>query len=141
MKWDFYKITKIKGFFFFDKEYTHNKGSCLEDILISHFLVANYTCKPEESHLGYLRCILALFEVMLRLKINLSKSVLIPIGEVSELNNLVHFLGCGVDYPPLSYLGLPLGAPYKCKAVWEPMVESFQRNWRDGNINCCLEGN
>ena len=48
-----------------------------------------------------------LFEVMLGLKINLSKSVLIPIDEVPELNNLAQFFGCGVDYVPSSYLGLP----------------------------------
>jgi len=82
-------------------------------------------CKLEVDQLGYLRCILVLFEVMLGFKINLSKSVLIPIGEVPELNNLAQFFGCGVDYLPSSYLGLPLGATYKCKLVWDPVVERF----------------
>ena len=63
-----------------------------------------------------------LFKVMSALKINF-----IPIGEVSELNNLAQFFGCGLDYIPSSYLGLPSRATYKCKVVWEPMVERFQK--------------
>ena len=50
-----------------------------------------------------------LFEVMSGLKINLSISVLVHIGEVPELNNLALFFGCGIDYLPSSYLGLPMG--------------------------------
>jgi len=30
---------------------------------------------------------------------------------------LARFLGCGVDNLPSSYLGLPLGAPYKSIAI------------------------
>jgi len=84
-------------------------------------------CKPEVSQLGYLRCILVLFEAMSGLKINLSKSVLILVGEVPELNYLAQFFGCGVDSLPSSYLGLPLGASFKSKAVWDPVVEWFRK--------------
>ena len=68
-----------------------------------------------------------LFEVMSGLKINLSKSVIIPVGEVPELDNLAQFFGCGVDSLPSSYLGLPLGASFKSKVVWEPVVERFRK--------------
>ena len=61
------------------------------------------------------------------LRVNLSKSVIIPIGEVSNVNALTHFFGCRVDYLPSSYLGLPLGASYKSKAVWDPVVERFRK--------------
>jgi len=64
---------------------------------------------------------------MLGLKINLSKSVLIPVGEVPDLNNLAQFFGCGVDFLPSSYLGLALGASFKSKMVWESVVERFQK--------------
>jgi len=57
----------------------------------------------------------------------MSKSVLIPIGEVPELDNLAQFFGCGVDSLPSSYLGLPLGASFKSKVVWEPVVERFRK--------------
>ena len=106
--------------------------------MISHLLFVDDTmilCKPKESHPAYLRCILVLFEVMSGLKINLSESVLIPIGEVPELNNLAYFFGCDVDYLPSSYLSLLLGATfffflgatYKCQAIWELVVERFRK--------------
>jgi len=69
-------------------EVIHINSSRSEDMWVSHLLFADDTlifCKPE---VGYLKCILVLFEVMSELKINLSKSVLIPVGEVPELNNL-----------------------------------------------------
>ena len=68
-----------------------------------------------------------LFEVMLGLKINLSKSVIIPIGEVPELESLAQFFGCGFDSLPSSYLGLLLGASFKSKVVWEPVMERFRK--------------
>jgi len=98
--------------------------------LISHLHFADDTlffCKPKESNLGYLRCILLLFEALTSLKVNLAKSVLIPIGEVPNLHHLTQFFGCGVDVLPSTYLGLPLGASFKCKSVWEPVVKKFQR--------------
>jgi len=96
-----------------------------ESMLIFHLLFADDTlcfCKPYESNLGYLRCILLLFEAMAGLKVNLPKNFLIPIGEALDLHHLAQFFSCGVDFLPSSYLGLPLGASYKCKAVWELIV-------------------
>ena len=65
-----------------------------EGLLISHLLLADDTlifCKPNESNLGYLRCILLLFEAMSGLRVNLSKSALIPIGEVPNADVLPLF--------------------------------------------------
>jgi len=68
---------------------------------------------------------------MYGLRVNVSKSFFIPIGEVPELNHLAQSFGYGVElvieYLPSSYFGLPLGVPYKCKAVWEPMTERFTK--------------
>ncbi|RVW31016.1 LINE-1 retrotransposable element ORF2 protein [Vitis vinifera] len=44
----------------------------------------------------------------LRLRINLAKSVLIPVGEVDELEELAAELGCRLGALPTVYLGLPL---------------------------------
>jgi len=99
-----------------------------ESLLISHLLFADDTLffyKPYESNLGYLRSILLLFEAMSGLQVNLAKSVLIPIGEVLDLPQLAHFFGCRVDSLPSTYLGIPLGASYKSKVVWEPVIEKF----------------
>ena len=53
------------------------------------------------------------FEAMSRLRINLSKSDIIPVGSVDNMEELAVELGCGVESFPTSYLGLPLGAPHK----------------------------
>ena len=86
-----------------------------------------FFCKSYQSNLGYLRCILLLFEAMSVLKVNLAKRAFIPIGEVADLHNLAQFFSCGVDSLPYTYLGLPLGASYKCKTVWETVVKKFLR--------------
>jgi len=99
-------------------------------LLVSHLLFANDTlifCSPCESDLGYLRCILLLFEAMSRLKVNLSKSSLIPIGEVLNIHLLACFFGCEVSALRSTYLGLPLGASFKSIVVWDPVVERFQK--------------
>ena len=60
--------------------------------------------------------LLLVFEPMSCLRVNVSKSAIIPVGEVTKVNVLACFFGCGVDYPSSSYLGLP-PRPYKSKAV------------------------
>ena len=108
----------------------HINGSRLDDVLVSHLLFAGDTLilrNLEVSQLGYLRCIIVLFEMMSGLKINLCKSVFIPFGEVPELNNLAQLFDCGVDSLPSSYLGLPFGASFKSKVVWKPVVERFRK--------------
>ena len=50
---------------------------------------------------------------------NLEKSELIPIEDVSNLEDLVGVLGCKVSVLPTTYLGLLLGALYKSAKVWE----------------------
>jgi len=62
---------------------------------------------------------------MFDLRVNFSKSVLIPIGEVPELQHLAQFFGYGIDYLPSSYLGQPLGANFMSKVVRDPIVERF----------------
>ena len=48
------------------------------------------------------------FEAMLGLTINLSKSEIIPVGLVDNVDELALELGCGIRSLPTSYLGLPL---------------------------------
>ncbi|RVW70161.1 hypothetical protein CK203_057129 [Vitis vinifera] len=76
------------------------------------------------------------FAVMLGLKINLEKSELIPIGKVSNLEDLVGPLGCKVGALPTIYLGLPLGAPFKCSRRATVRLEKIQRDllWGGGAL-------
>ena len=57
------------------------------------------------------------FEAISRLKVNLSKSEAIPVGEGVPMETLAPVLGCKIGSLPTSYLGLPLGAPYKSTRV------------------------
>ena len=53
------------------------------------------------------------FEAFFGLRINLSKSKIIPVGRVSNVETLAVELGCGVGSLPTTYLGFPLRAPHK----------------------------
>ena len=53
------------------------------------------------------------FESILGLKINLEKSELVLVIDVSNMEDLALVLGCRVGKLPSTYLELPLGAPYK----------------------------
>ena len=67
------------------------------------------------------------FEAISRLRINLSKSEIIPIGRVDDAKTLAAELGCKVGSLPASYLGLPLGAPHNSTVVWDPIEERFHK--------------
>jgi len=97
-------------------------------INISHLLFANDTlvfCGANPNHLHYLRLLFLSFEAVLGLKINLAKSVLVPVGYVDNMDELAGILGCGVCSLPLKYLGLQLGAPFKAKSSWDEVVGTF----------------
>lgn len=57
------------------------------------------------------------------LKINLAKSEMFQVGEECNMESLAWILGCKINTLPASYLGLPLGASYKSKRIWEPIIE------------------
>jgi len=40
---------------------------------------------------------------------------------------LAGVLGCKVDAFPTTYLGLPLSAKFKEKAIWDPIIEKFEK--------------
>ena len=61
------------------------------------------------------------------MKINLDKSELVPMGVVPNFEMLVDALGCKQGSHPMKYLGLPLGAKRKDRAVWNPIIEKVER--------------
>lgn len=76
-----------------------------------------------ETQLGILRCILCGFEVVSELKINLGKSELFQVGSVPNSEDLAWILRCKIGVLPSCYLGMPLGASYKAKGVWNPVID------------------
>jgi hypothetical protein len=72
------------------------------------------------------------FEVVSGLKINLSKSEIVPVGDVGDVEGLSSILECGVALLPMKYLGLPLGAHYKASTIWRGIIEKMEQDWRVG---------
>jgi hypothetical protein len=104
-------------------------GSRLHVVNISHLLFADDTlvfCGANTDHPHYLRALLLCFEAVSGLKINLAKSVLVPVGNVDNVVELANTLGCGTFSLPLKYLGMPLRASFKAKSIWDDIVEKME---------------
>ena len=98
-------------------------------LMVSHLLFENDTLifyDVDPSQIANLRAILARFEGVSGLCINLGKSELVPVGGVHNLEALVGMLGCGQSSLPLKYLGLPLGAKFKDLTVWNPILKRME---------------
>ncbi|RVW76285.1 hypothetical protein CK203_057645 [Vitis vinifera] len=99
---------------------------------VPHLLFAYDTlilCDASKENLEYLSWIFMWFEAISRLKVNLEKSELILVGDVSNLKELAGIFGCKVGALPTTYFGLPLGAPHKSYKVWEGVEERFQKRF------------
>ena len=78
------------------------------------------------------------FEAVSGLRINLGKSELAPIGQVSDMQGLASVLGGRIISLPMKYLGLPLGVRYKWKDIWNPILEKMEKclaGWKRGYLS------
>ena len=57
------------------------------------------------------------------LKVNLGKSELVAVGAVPNMDLLMAVLGYKQGSLPMKYLGLPLGAKFKDKTIWNQILE------------------
>jgi hypothetical protein len=48
-------------------------------------------------------------------------------GNVSNVSGLARILGCRLSSLPIKYLGLPLGAPFKAKYIWDSIIEKMEK--------------
>jgi hypothetical protein len=116
----------------------HNNGS---ELKVSHLLFADDTlifCGAERDQLVHLKGVLMCFEAVSGLRINLGKSELAPIGQVSDMQGLAGVLGGRIISLPMKYLGLPLGARYKSKDIWNPILEKMEKClawWKRGYLS------
>jgi hypothetical protein len=84
-------------------------------------------CDVDVNQILNLDHILLCFKAISGLKVNLKKSKLVAVGEVPYIEELANILSCNISSLPLRYLGLPLGAPFKSKAIWDGLVEKIEK--------------
>ena len=80
---------------------------------VSHLLFADDTilfCDANVEQLLHVCLLLLCFQAVTSLKFNVSKSEMVPIGDVHNVHALAEILGCRVGSLPMTYLGMPLGA-------------------------------
>jgi hypothetical protein len=107
-------------------------GSSEQDrVNVSHLLFADDTlvfCRANASQIRHIGGSLVCFEAIAGLKVNLSKSVLVPVGSLGDVDQFAGLLGCGTGDLPLKYLGLPLGTSFELKTMWVELEELM--SWR-----------
>ena len=105
-------------------------GSRIEDVCISHLLYVDDTmlmCDVDLEQLMYIWLVLSCFEAATSLKVNLSKSEVVPIGNVGNLAVLADILCCRIGQLPMNYLGMPLGSSFKTLSIWNPIIKKMER--------------
>ena len=98
-------------------------------VCVSHLLFADdmiLFCDACEEQILHVRMLLLCFQAVIGLKVNVLKSEMVPIGEVSNVHVLAEFLGCRIGSLPMTYLGMPLGVSHKSPTIWNPILEKFE---------------
>jgi hypothetical protein len=106
----------------------------------SHLLYADDTlifCDVSTNHLRYLRGLLLCFEAASGFKVNLAKSDLILVGNVTDLGRLACLLRCGVATLPIKYLGYHWGPLSKPSTFGMASLRRWNVGWRVGKGCIC----
>ena len=99
-------------------------------VCISHLLFTDDTilfCDASREQLLSIRLVLSFFQAFTSLKVNVRKSEIVPVGEVSNLDALANILQCRVGSLPMKYLGMPLGTSFKTASIWNPILEKIEK--------------
>ncbi len=97
---------------------------------ISHLLFANdtlITCGADNDQILNLDHIFLCFMAISGLKINLQKFQVAAVGAVPNIEELAGILSKRISSFPMKYLSLPLGAPFKSRAIWDRVVERMEK--------------
>lgn len=114
--------------------------------MISRLLFPNDTlicCKDSANQLAYLGWILFWFETISSLRIDLSKSALIPVGNAMSEVELATKLGCQLGSLSSEYLGLPLWSKFNTSSIWDKVEERFRKRlamWKKDNTSRRVAG-
>ena len=82
--------------------------------------------------------ILLWFEAIYGLNINLEKSLILPMGNVEDIEGLARELGCQYGTLLATYLGLTLGVRHNSASVWDGVEERFRKRlaiWKSQYIS------
>ena len=74
-----------------------------------------------------IRLVLTCFQVFTGLKVNVGKSEIVLIGEVSFIQSLTNILQCRVGSVPMTCLVMSLGTSYKTASIWNPILERMEK--------------
>uniref|UniRef100_A0A2N9G3B1 Reverse transcriptase zinc-binding domain-containing protein n=1 Tax=Fagus sylvatica TaxID=28930 RepID=A0A2N9G3B1_FAGSY len=99
-------------------------------LMVSHLLFADDTlifCEADPDQILNLGFLLTWFEAISGLKVNLAKFEMVQVGDVPHVGELAGILGCSTSSLPMKYLGLPLGAKFKAKEIWNEVLEKMER--------------
>jgi hypothetical protein len=105
-------------------------GSGVDPLVASHLLFVDDTlifCNADQVQIAHLRAVFSWFEAVSGLKVNLAKSEMVPVGVVPNLESLVELMGCNIRSLPMTYLGLPLGANFNSKTIWNTVIERMEK--------------
>jgi hypothetical protein len=83
--------------------------------LFSNYTLIFYGANP--NHLRHLHCLFLCFEAGSSLKVDLTKSELVPVRDVDQVEGLDDILGFGVSTFLVKYLGLPFGVSNKARHI------------------------
>lgn len=95
-----------------------------------------FLLKADGESLQNLRCILLVMEAAMGFKVNWSKSILSPVGNVPGIAELADVIGCEVLPLPISYLGFALGVKASSKAIWNPVLAKMGSKLAHWKGNC-----
>lgn len=86
-----------------------------------------YFCGMDRGQVQFLRAFLLHFEAVSRLKLNLVKFEMVPMGFVSNIISLKKYFGMrGISFT-FQMAWSHLGASYKAKTIWKWVIEKIER--------------